>query len=147
MHPFHAKVEILIVEDNPGDVRLITEALKNGLERERLTLVRDGAEALEFLRRQGKFRGAHRPDLIVLDLNLPGRHGHEVLEEIKRDPDLKRIPVVILTSSTNEEDIRKSYELSANCYVTKEPDLHKFVENVRSIRAFWMDVASLPPGE
>jgi chemotaxis family two-component system response regulator Rcp1 len=128
-------------------VRLITEALKNGLERGHLTLARDGIEALEFLRRQGKFRGAHRPDLIVLDLNLPGRHGHEVLEEIKRDPDLKRIPVIILTSSTNEADIRKSYELSANCYVTKEADFHKFVENVRSIRAFWLDVASLPPGE
>lgn len=147
MHPFHAKIEILIVEDNPGDVRLITEALRDGSEREHLTLARNGTEALEFLRRRGKFRSACRPDLIVLDLNLPGRHGHEVLEEIKRDPDLKRIPVVILTSSASEEDIRKSYELSANCYVTKEADLHKFIENVRSIRTFWLDVASLPPSE
>jgi CheY-like chemotaxis protein len=141
------KLEILLVEDNPGDVRLIAEALRDGSGRENLNFVSNGVEALQFLRRRGKFRDAPRPGLVVLDLNLPGKHGHEVLEEIKGDPDLKRIPVVILTSSSDEADIRRSYELNANCYVTKAPELHEFVNHVRSIRTFWLQVASLPPAE
>lgn len=140
-------VEILLVEDNPGDVRLTKEALKEGKVYSNLHWAKDGVEALEFLRRQGKFAGVPRPDIILLDLNLPKKDGREVLSEIKNDDDLKRIPVVILTTSKAEEDVLRSYELHANCYVTKPVDLEKFIVVVQSIDKFWLTVVTLPNGK
>ena len=124
-------IEILMVEDNPGDVRLTVEALKEGKVRNNLHTVEDGVEALTFLRRQGPYADAPRPDLILLDLNLPKKNGREVLEEIKQDSDLKRIPVVILTVSQAEQDIIKSYNLHANCYITKPVDLDRLLSLLR----------------
>ena len=138
-------IEILMVEDNPGDVRLTVEALKEGKVRNNLHTVEDGVEALDFLRRKGRYAEAVRPDLILLDLNLPKKNGREVLAEIKKDPDLKRIPVVILTVSQAEQDIVKSYNLHANCYITKPVDLDQFLEMVKSIENFWLTVVMLPP--
>lgn len=140
-------VEILLVEDNPGDVRLTREALKEGKVYNNLHWARDGVEALEFLRRQGKHAGAPRPDIILLDLNLPKKDGREVLAVIKNDADLKQIPVVVLTTSEAEEDVLKSYALHANCYVTKPVDLEKFIQVVQSIDRFWLTVVTLPPTE
>jgi chemotaxis family two-component system response regulator Rcp1 len=140
-------IEILLVEDNPGDVRLTIEALREGKLANNLRVARDGAEALQYLRREGPFAGAVRPDLILLDLNLPKRDGREVLGEIKQDPDLRRIPVVILTTSQAEQDIVQSYDLYANCYITKPVDLDNFVRVVRSIDSFWLTVVQLPPGD
>jgi len=140
-------VEILLVEDNPGDVRLTREALKEGKVYSNLHWAKDGVEALEFLRRQGKFADVPRPDIILLDLNLPRKDGREVLFEIKNDDDLKRIPVVILTTSKAEEDVLRSYELHANCYVTKPVDLEKFIVVVQSIDRFWLTVVTLPNGK
>ena len=140
-------VEILLVEDNPGDERLTREALKEGKVYSNMHWVKDGVEAMEFLRRQGKFSGAVRPDIILLDLNLPKKDGREVLEEIKSDPQLKSIPVVVLTTSKAEEDVLKTYGLHANCYVTKPVDLDKFITVVKSIDAFWLSVVTLPPGQ
>jgi CheY-like chemotaxis protein len=140
-------VEILLVEDNPGDVRLTKEALKEGKVYSNLHWAQDGVEALEFLRRRGKFAAAPRPDIILLDLNLPKKDGREVLSEIKNDDDLKRIPVVILTTSKAEEDVLRSYELHANCYVTKPVDLEKFIVVVQSIDRFWLTVVTLPNGK
>ncbi len=137
-------IEILLVEDNPADVRLTEEALREGKVKNRLAVARDGQEALEFLRRQGKFANATRPDLILLDLNLPRKDGREVLAEIKNDDDLKLIPVVVLTTSSAEQDILKSYKLHANCYITKSVDLEQFVSVVRSIDDFWLTVVRLP---
>lgn len=137
-------IEILLVEDNPADVRLTEEALREGKVKNRLAVARDGQEALEFLRRQGKFANATRPDLILLDLNLPRKDGREVLAEIKNDDDLKLIPVVVLTTSSAEQDILKSYKLHANCYITKPVDLEQFVSVVRSIDDFWLTVVRLP---
>ena len=137
-------IEILLVEDNAADVRLTEEALKEGKVRNHLHVARDGMEALEFLRRQGKFKDATRPDLVLLDLNLPRRDGREVLADIKNDPDLKMIPVVVLTTSSAEADILKSYKLHANCYITKPVDLEQFVNVVRSIDDFWLTVVRLP---
>ena len=137
-------VEILLVEDNPADVRLTQEALREGKVKNNLSVARDGEEALAFLRRQGKFKDATRPDLILLDLNLPRRDGREVLADIKNDPDLKLIPVVVLTTSSAEADILKSYKLHANCYITKPVDLEQFVSVVRSIDEFWLTVVKLP---
>ena len=139
-------VEILLVEDNPGDVRLTKEALKEGKVYSNLHWAKDGVEALEFLRRQGKFAAAPRPDIILLDLNLPKKDGREVLSEIKNDENLKRIPVVILTTSKAEEDVLRSYQLHANCYVTKPVDLEKFIGVVESIDKFWLTVVTLPNG-
>ncbi|MBI2319583.1 MAG: response regulator [Betaproteobacteria bacterium] len=139
-----APVEILLVEDNPGDVRLTKEALKEGKVYSNLHWAKDGVEALDFLRRKGNHRDATRPDIILLDLNLPKVDGREVLAEIKQDEDLMRIPVVILTTSKAEEDVLRSYELHANCYVTKPVDLEKFIAVVRSIDAFWLTVVTLP---
>ena len=119
-------IEILLVEDNPGDVRLTKEALKDAKVINNLHVAGDGIEALDFLKRQGKYPGAIRPDLILLDLNLPRKDGREVLGEIKADPGLRQIPVVILTTSKAEEDILKTYDLHANCYITKPVDLEKF---------------------
>jgi CheY-like chemotaxis protein len=140
-------VEILLVEDNTGDVRLTKEALKEGKVYSNLHWAKDGVEALEFLRHQGKFAGVPRPDIILLDLNLPKKDGREVLSEIKNDDDLKRIPVVILTTSKAEEDVLRSYQLHANCYVTKPVDLEKFIGVVQSIDMFWLTVVTLPNGE
>ena len=138
-------VEILLVEDNPGDERLTREALKEGKVYSNLHWVKDGVEALEFLRKKGKYASTPRPDIILLDLNLPKKDGREVLSEIKQDADLRYIPVVILTTSKAEEDILKSYHLHANCYVTKPVDLEKFIVVVKSIDAFWLTVVTLPP--
>ncbi|MEW6555555.1 MAG: response regulator [Actinomycetota bacterium] len=137
-------VEILLVEDNPGDVRLTVEALKEGKVRNRLNVVGDGEEALRYLYREGEFSGTTRPDLILLDLNLPKKDGREVLAEIKSDPDLLRIPVVILTTSRSDEDILKSYDLHANCYITKPVDLEQFMSVIKSVECFWLEVVVLP---
>ncbi len=137
-------IEILLVEDNAADVRLTEEALKEGKVRNHLHVARDGMEALEFLHRQGRFKDATRPDLILLDLNLPRRDGREVLADIKNDPELKMIPVVVLTTSSAEADILKSYKLHANCYITKPVDLEQFVNVVKSIDDFWLTVVRLP---
>ena len=139
-------IEILLVEDNPGDVRLTREALKEGKVYSNLHTVKDGVEAMEFLRRQGKFREVPRPDIILLDLNLPKKDGREVLSEIKCEDQLKHIPVVVLTTSKAEEDVLRSYELHANCYVTKPVDLEKFMVVVKTIDVFWLTVVTLPPG-
>jgi CheY-like chemotaxis protein len=138
-------IEILMVEDNPGDVRLTVEALKEGKVRNNLHTVEDGMEALAYLRQEGKYAGVPRPDLILLDLNLPKMSGQEVLAEIKADPDLRRIPVVILTVSKAEQDVLKTYNLHANCYITKPVDLDQFLEVVKSIENFWLTVVMLPP--
>ena len=140
-----APVEILLVEDNPGDVRLTKEALKEGKVYNNLHWAKDGVEAMEFLRRQGKHANAPRPDIILLDLNLPKKDGREVLVEIKRDNELRLIPVVVLTTSKAEEDVLKSYELNANCYVTKPVDLDQFIRVVQSRDGFWLTVVTLPP--
>jgi CheY-like chemotaxis protein len=137
-------VEILLVEDNPGDVRLTVEALKEGKFLNRLTVVKDGVEALTLLRWQGRYANAPRPHLILLDLNLPKKDGREVLAEIKADDNLKRIPVVILTTSQAEQDILKSYSLHANCYITKPVDLDQFIAVVKSIEDFWLGIVMLP---
>ncbi len=137
-------IEILLVEDNPGDVRLTQEVLKDGKFMNHLSVVDDGVSALQYLRRQGKYRDAMRPDMVLLDLNLPGKDGREVLGEMKTDPFLRRIPVVILTTSSAEADVLKSYDLYANCYIVKPVDLGQFVKVVRSIEDFWLSVVKLP---
>ena len=138
-------LEILLVEDNPADVRLTQEAFRDGKIHNTLAVVKDGVEAMEFLRRQGRFKDVPRPDIILLDLNLPRKDGREVLEEIKSDEILKRIPVVVLTTSKAEEDVVRTYNLHANCYVTKPVDLEKFIVVVKSIDVFWLTVVTLPP--
>jgi len=138
-------IEILLVEDSPGDVRLTREALTANKIRNTLHVVADGVQALAFLRKQGKHANAPRPNLILLDLNLPKKDGREVLAEIKGDPDLRRIPVVVLTTSGAEEDILKAYNLNANCYVTKPVNLDSFIQVVKSIESFWVMVVELPP--
>lgn len=139
-------VEILLVEDNPGDVRLAQEALKEGKMCNNLNVAGDGMEALCFLHREGKYTNAPRPDIILLDLNLPKKDGREVLMEIKSDEDLKRIPVVILTTSKADEDIAGTYDLHANCYITKPVDFDQFINVIKSIEHFWLTVVKLPPG-
>jgi CheY-like chemotaxis protein len=141
------KVEILLVEDNPGDVRLMMETFKECKLPNRISVVEDGVEAIAFLRRQGKYPSAPRPHLILLDLNLPRKSGREVLEEIKVDPELRRIPVVVLTTSSAEHDLLRSYDLHANCYINKPVDLEQFVVVVRSIEDFWLTLVKLPPDE
>jgi chemotaxis family two-component system response regulator Rcp1 len=137
-------IEILLVEDNPGDVRLTLEVMKDARVRNHMSMVKDGVEALAFLRREGDFADAPRPDLILLDLNLPKKDGREVLADIKSDPTLRRIPVVVLTVSKDEEDILKSYDLYANCYVTKPINMEQFIAVVRSIEDFWLTIVKLP---
>ena len=137
-------VEILLVDDNIGDVVLTKEALKGADFSNRVSIARDGFEALDFLRRTGKYADAPQPDLILLDINMPRKNGCEVLQEIRRDEELKLIPVVILTSSEAEDDIRRAYELRANCYVTKPADLDEMVKIVQAIDYFWTTVAKLP---
>jgi CheY-like chemotaxis protein len=143
LHP----IEILLVEDNPGDSRLAQEALKDSKLWNNLHITADGVEAMDFLHKTGKYSTAPRPDLIILDLNLPKKDGREVLAEIKNDDELKRIPVVILTISQAEEDIIKSYNLHANCYVTKPLDLDQFMKVVKSIEDFWLTIVKLPNGK
>ena len=138
-------IEILLVEDNPADVDLTRELLAEAKVHNTMHVIADGVEALAFLRRQGRHTGAPRPDLILLDLNLPRKNGREVLAEVKQDPDLRRIPVIVMSISKAEQDILMSYELHANCFVTKPVDLDRFVEVVRSIEGFWLAVVKLPP--
>ena len=137
-------IEILLVEDNPDDANLTMDALKDGRVRNVVRLVEDGEEAMGYLRREGHNAAAARPDLILLDLNLPRKSGREVLAEIKQDPDLKRIPVVIMTTSKSEQDVFEAYNLHANCYVTKPVDLDQFLGVVRKIEDFWLTVVKLP---
>jgi CheY-like chemotaxis protein len=137
-------VEILLVDDNPGDIRLTREALDGGQMRNNIHVAEDGMQAMAFLRREGDYTDAPRPDLILLDLNLPRKDGREVLREIKSDADLKLIPVVVLTTSQAEQDILRSYSLHANCYITKPVDLEQFFKVVESIEGFWLTVVKLP---
>jgi len=138
-------INILIVEDNPGDARLIKEVLNEGKILNDLHIVKDGVEAMEFLHKRGEYAKAPRPDLIILDLNLPKKDGREVLAEVKSDQHLKSIPIVIMTTSNAEEDILKSYNLHANCYITKPIDLNQFIKVVKSIEEFWFSIVKLPP--
>lgn len=137
-------IELLLVEDSEPDVRLTMEALHEAKVKNRLWVVEDGVEALEFLRQQGRFADAPRPDLVLLDLNLPRKDGRQVLKEMKNDESLKRIPVVVLTTSKSEEDVFRAYDLHANCYITKPVDFHRFMEVVKSIEDFWLTVVTLP---
>jgi two-component system, chemotaxis family, response regulator Rcp1 len=137
-------LELLLVEDNPGDVRLTREALKSGKVATNLSVARDGVEAMEFLQRRGSFESAPRPDLILLDLNLPRKSGREVLLEVKSDPELKRIPVLVMTTSRADQDISRVYSLNANCYITKPMELDEFLRIVRSIEDFWLKTVALP---
>jgi CheY-like chemotaxis protein len=140
-------IDVLLVEDDPGDTLMIKEAVEDNKVRNRLSTVADGVEALTFLRREGEYGDAPRPDLILLDLNLPRKDGRQVLEEIKADPELRTIPVVVLTTSEAEEDILRSYSLHANAYVTKPVDFDRFIEVVRQIDEFFVEVVRLPqPG-
>ena len=137
-------IEILLVEDNPGDVRLTQEALKEDKILNNLHLAKDGIEAISFLRREREYADAVRPDLILLDLNLPKKDGREVLMEIKKDEELRRIPVVVLTTSRAEEDIIRTYDCHANCYITKPVDFEQFINVIKSIEDFWLSVVKLP---
>ncbi len=142
--PQQRPIEILMVEDSPSDAQLTIEALHAAKIANRLSHVEDGVEALRFLRRQGPYANAPRPDLVLLDLNLPRKDGREVLDELKRDPDLKIIPVVVLTTSRSEQDVLRSYRLHANCYITKPVDFTQFMEVVKSIEHFWLTIVTLP---
>ncbi len=140
-----SRIEILLVEDNPADVRLTQEALKEEKIHNNLNVVSDGVEAMQFLRREGKYATAVRPDLILLDLNLPRKDGREVLQDIKKDDKLKSIPVVVLTMSDAERDVLQTYKLHANCYIQKPLDLIQFSKVVKSIQDFWLTIVKLPP--
>jgi len=144
MSDIHELVQILLVEDNPGDVRLTREALKEAKFRNKVQVVGDGVEALAYLRQEGEYSGAMRPHLIMLDLNLPRMDGREVLAAIKKDADLRRIPVVVLSSSEAETDIARAYELHANAYVTKPVDIDHFLQVVKAIEEFWVEIVKLP---
>ena len=138
-------LNVLLVEDNPGDARLTREALRDAKVRNELRVVVDGVEAMAFLRRENAYASAPRPDLILLDLNLPRKDGRQVLEEIKQDKNLQRIPIAVLTTSQAEKDILTSYNLHANCYITKPVDLDEFIRVVRGIEEFWLSIVKLPP--
>lgn len=139
-----AEIDILLVEDNPGDVRLTREAFKEGMLHNKLHVVMDGEAAIAFLRREGEYKDAIRPDLILLDLNLPKMNGREVLSAIKQDPDLKRIPVVVLTTSQDENDIVESYKHFASSYIVKPVSMEKFIKVVSSFKQYWLSVVKLP---
>lgn len=139
-------MDILLVEDNPGDARLAAEAFKEGTMPTRLHVVQDGIEAMSFLRRASPFETAPRPSLVLLDLNLPRKDGREVLAEIKADPGLRRIPVIVLTTSQAESDVMRAYELHANCYIVKPVDFDRFIDVVRGIEDFWCSLVKMPPG-
>ena len=138
-------IEVLLVEDNPGDVRLIKEAFKEGKVICTLNVVGDGVEVMEYMNQEGPYAQSTRPDIIMLDLNLPRKDGREVLQELKSNEKFKRIPVMVLTTSSAEEDILKSYDLHANCYITKPVDLDQFMNLVKSIENFWLTIVKLPP--
>ena len=140
-------MEILLVEDNPGDVRLTREALRHAKVLNNLHVVSDGTQALTFLHQEGQFANAIRPDIILLDLNLPEKDGRETLSEVKADPNLKAIPIVILTTSEEQQDIMASYRLYANCYVTKPVNLDQFINVIKSIEGFWLSVVKLPSSQ
>jgi CheY-like chemotaxis protein len=140
-------IDILLVEDNPADVRLTVEAFKDGKIANRLHVARDGVEAMNFLHRFPPFTDAIRPDLVLLDLNLPRKNGREVLAEIKQAPALRQIPVVVLTTSKADEDVIRSYDLHANCYISKPIDFERLIQVVRAIESFWISVVKLPPKE
>lgn len=142
--PIGSAIEILLVEDNPGDVRLTQEVLKEGKVQNKLSIVENGVQALSFLRKEKEYADAPTPDLILLDLNLPKKDGREVLLDIKKDTELKKIPVVVLTTSQAEEDILNVYDLNANCYVSKPVDLGQFIDVVKSIEDFWLSIVKLP---
>ncbi len=137
-------IDILLVEDNPGDVRLTREALRDGKVKNNLHVAVDGVDAMAFLHREGQYADAPRPDVILLDLNLPRKNGREVLAEVKSDPALRRIPVVVLTTSKDDEDVHAAYEFHANCYITKPVDLEQFLKVIRSIEDFWFNTVRLP---
>jgi len=137
-------IEILLVEDSPDDAEMTIDALRDGRLRNRITHVEDGIEAMAFLRRQGKYATAPRPDLILLDLHMPRMNGREVLAEVKEDPELRRIPVVMMTQSKDEQDILAAYNLHVNCYVTKPVDMDQFIGAVKSIEHFWFSIVKLP---
>jgi len=137
-------IEILLIEDSPDDADLTVDVLREGRIYNRVTVIEDGVEAMAYLRREGHHATALRPDLILLDLNLPRKNGREVLAEIKQDPELRRIPVVVMTSSDDEKDILAAYDLYVNCYVTKPVDLNQFIGVVRSIEKFWLSIVKLP---
>lgn len=139
-------IDILLVEDSEGDIRLIREAFKDGKFNNTLFVVKDGVHAMDFLLKKGKYNDVPRPDLILLDLNLPKKDGREVLAEIKAHEELKRVPVVVLTTSSAEIDIVKTYNLHANCYIVKPLDLDRFIAVVRSIESFWLSIVKLPNG-
>ena len=143
-NPLSSPIEILLVEDNPGDVRLTQEVLKEGKVHNTLNIVENGVQALSFLKKESEYSDAPTPDLILLDLNLPKKDGREVLLDIKKDPELKKIPVVVLTTSQAEEDILNVYDLNANCYVSKPVDLGQFIDVVKSIEDFWLSIVKLP---
>jgi len=140
-----ADIQILLVEDNPGDVRLTVEALRDAKVANELHVVGNGEEAIAFLRQQGKHVDAPRPDIVLLDLNLPRLDGRDVLSDIKSDPSLATIPIIVLTSSTAEADIQRSYELHANCFISKPVDFSEFLSAVRSLEGFWLKIVRLPP--
>jgi two-component system, chemotaxis family, response regulator Rcp1 len=144
METHAAPFEILLVEDNPGDVRLTEEAFRQGRIAHRLSVVSDGEEAVSFLRKEGKYANAPRPDLILLDLSLPKRDGREVLQELKNDPELRNIPVVVLTNSDGEQDIRHAYKLYANSYLIKPVQMDEFLRKIRCLETFWLKVVRLP---
>ncbi len=139
-------IDILLVEDSPADVRLTEEAFREGKVRNRLWVVQDGEQAMAFLHQTGEYAQAPRPDLILLDLNLPRKDGRKVLQEIKEHPVLRRIPVVVLTTSRDEVDVLKAYQLHANCYITKPVDFDRFMEVIRTVEGFWLSVVQLPNG-
>lgn len=139
------EIQILLVEDNPGDVRLTIEALRGAKVANELHVVADGGEAIEFIRRRGRYVDAPRPDIVLLDLNLPRVDGGDVLSDIKADPDLATIPIIVLTSSQAEEDIIRSYKLHANCFISKPVDFTEFIAAVRSLEGFWLKIVRLPP--
>lgn len=143
-NPLSSPIEILLVEDNPGDVRLTQEVLKEGKVHNTLNIAENGVQALSFLKKENEYSDAPTPDLILLDLNLPKKDGREVLLDIKKDPELKKIPVVVLTTSQAEEDILNVYDLNANCYVSKPVDLGQFIDVVKSIEDFWLSIVKLP---
>jgi CheY-like chemotaxis protein len=142
-----APFEILLVEDNPGDVFLTQEAFREGRLAHRLSVVEDGEEAMRFLRREGKHSNAPQPDLILLDLNLPKKDGRELLGEVKNDPDLQQIPIIVLTTSGAEQDVARAYKLHANCYLTKPIQMDDFLKTIRSVEDFWLSVVRLPTKE
>ena len=136
--------EVLLVEDNPADARITLEAMKEAGVCDQITVLQEGDETLQFLRRQGRFAKASLPDLILLDLNLPGKDGREILAEIKKDPDLKQIPVIVLTTSQAEQDVATAYELHANCYIVKPLSYERILEAMKSVGEFWFGIAKLP---